>query len=106
MEVSRMTDDAEAPVLFNTPELDGQILGVNRRTYPRQGHTGQLLDGEQGCTVTVVLVGGAINDYAAYIGQGEPWWVAKHGDKLSFAEACIHFPGGQLTRARYRGRVP
>jgi hypothetical protein len=94
--------------LESTPELDGKILGVNRRTYPKQGNWFGSADGaadgwdRQGCTVTVVLVGGGIGDYAAYSGQGDEWWVARHGDKLSFEEACCHFPGGQLKRERYR----
>ncbi len=36
------------------------------------------------------------------IGIGPPEWVVRHGDKLSFEEACIHFPSGQLKREHYR----
>ena len=53
-------------------------------------------------SVVVVLVAGDIGDYAAYCGIGTPDWVARHGDKISFEEACIHFPGGQLEEGRYR----
>jgi hypothetical protein len=68
------------------------ILGVNRRTYPSQ----------QGSAVSVlvVLVAGEVGDYAAYAGCGDSEWVARHGDKISFEEACQHFP--YLERERYR----
>lgn len=71
-----------------------KILGCNERSYPGQ-------DGNY-VFVRVVLVGGAIGDYAAYAGSGSEFWVADHGDKISFEEACIHFPGGQLKRELYR----
>lgn len=74
----------------------GTILCTNRRGYPAQyGYAAGIVD------ITVVLVAGAIGDYAAYAGMGEPEWIAQHGDKLSFAEACVHFPVG-LEEARYR----
>ena len=44
-----------------------------------------------------------IGDYAAYVGQGSPEWIADHGDKISFKEATVHFPGGQLEKEKYRG---
>ena len=69
------------------------ILGINKRLYPSQYHA---------CEVSVVLVAGGVGDYAAYVGEGDAQWVADHGDKISFEEACIHFPGGQLERERYR----
>ncbi len=77
-----------------------RILGVNTRTYPKQAYA----DGwdEDGCTVRVVLVAGDIGDYAAYAGAGSVEWVARHGNKIPFEEACVHFPGGQLERALYR----
>jgi hypothetical protein len=88
-----------------TPELDGVILGVSRRTYPRQARDGEPYAGDgwhpEGCSVLVVLVGGRIGDYAAYCGQGTPEWVAHNGDKLRFEEACCHFPG-QLESECYR----
>ena len=82
-------------------ERMGDILGVNARTYPMQRGTGD--DWELNPpTVLVVLVAGEIGDYAAYAGIGSREWVARHGDKIPFDEACVHFPGGQLERARYR----
>lgn len=50
--------------------------------------------------VTVVLVSGAIGDYAVYLGIGEPDFVQQHGDKLAFDEACGFFP--LLDESRYR----
>ena len=89
------------------------ILGVNTRHYPAQasaiGHDGFVLPGEgyidqseNPPPTLVVLVAGKIGDYAAYCGHGSAEWVAAHGDKLSFDEACCHFPGGQLQRELYR----
>ena len=76
----------------------GQILGVNKRWY---GHLpcNSALSGEY---VTTVLVAGAIGDYAAYTGLGESvGLIAQFGDKISFEEACVHFPSG-LERSKYR----
>ena len=74
---------------------DGEILGVNRRTYNAPGWVP--------VSIICVLVGGTIGDYAAYISAGDsPEWCARHGDKISFEEACVHFPGGQLKREKYR----
>jgi hypothetical protein len=70
-----------------------KILGINRRSYPSEDHG--FVD------VSVVLVAGSIGDYSAYAGQGDPEWIARYGDKISFAEACCHFPGGQLKESRY-----
>lgn len=77
-----------------------RILGVNTRTYPVEGPGGAPM--RPGYTVRVVLVEGGIGDYAAFVGAGAPEWVARHGSKVSFDEACVHFPGGQLDRERYR----
>jgi len=71
------------------------ILAKNERYYPTQ-HS--LL--EPIC-VKVVLVAGAIGDYAAYAGIGSDEFVASNGDKISFDEAQIHFPIG-LEREKYR----
>lgn len=89
-----------------------EILGVSTRYYPAQasviGHKGFEFDGEtvdqseNPPPTRVVLVAGEIGDYAAYAGHGEPEWVARHGDKISFEEACGHFPGGQLEKSKYR----
>jgi hypothetical protein len=52
--------------------------------------------------VKVVLVEGAVGDYACYVGIGSAEWVGRRGDKISFEEACVHFPGGQLKQELYR----
>jgi len=75
-----------------------KILGINRRSYPVVGQAGAF----DRIEISVVLVAGAVGDYAAYVGSGLPQDIARHGDKVSFAEACIHFPGEQLEEARYR----
>jgi len=75
--------------------MDGKILGLNARCYPSEHNP-------NGVSVIVVLVAGSIGDYAAYAGAGSPEWVALYGDKISFTEACAHFPGGQLEKERYR----
>jgi hypothetical protein len=73
---------------------DGEILGVSRRTYNAPGWVP--------VPIIVVLVGGHIGDYAAYISAGDsPEWTKRHGDKLSFEEACIHFPNS-LKAELYR----
>ena len=51
--------------------------------------------------VVTVLVEGQNKDYAVYIGHGSSEWIAKHGNKLSFNEAQIHFPS--IKRSHYRG---
>ncbi len=72
----------------------GVILGQNIRSYPAIG--GHV-------DVIVVLVQGSVNDYAAYAASGrDPDFAKRSGDKISFAEACCHFPGGQLEEERYR----
>lgn len=72
---------------------DKNILSVNKRVYPDQQH--------RNIEITTVLVAGRVGDYAVYVGIGEPGWVAKYGNKISFAEACIHFPCG-LEEEKYR----
>lgn len=70
------------------------ILATNRRTYHGPGW--------EPVSIMVVLVAGEIGDYAAYISAGNsPDWTARHGDKLSFAEAQCHFPVG-LEEKNYR----
>ena len=81
----------------NLPKA-GDILGCNKRGYPMQ-YPGTGVIGIM--DVTVGLVAGDVEDYAAYIGIGEQDWVARHGNKLSFKEACLHFPIG-LEEERYR----
>ena len=78
-----------------------KILGVNKRYYPMAPIF------EREIATIAVLVAGDIGDYACYIGLGyEPEndadWIAAHGDKISFEEACCHFPGGQLKKEKYR----
>lgn len=74
-----------------------KIIGVNKRGLPTEE-----LRGVTDQTLTVVLVEGKIGDYAAYYGVGSNEFVAQYGNKLSFEEACIHFPGNQLVKEKYR----
>lgn len=76
-----------------------KIINVNERWYPVGGSRGM-----ERAPVTVVLVEGGIGDYAAYVGLGDKSKaedIAQHGDKISFAEACCHFPWG-LDEDKYR----
>lgn len=76
------------------PEFDGVILGVNNRSYPSP--RGPI-------PITAVLVAGSIGDYAVYIAATDVVEFCKtQGNKLSFQEACLHFPGAQLEEERYR----
>jgi hypothetical protein len=86
-----------------------KIIGINKRYYPMQASVNGKpmaypeVDLTDDPPVTlVVLVAGEMGDYAAYAGHGTPEWVAAHGDKLRFEEACCHFPGGQLKKELYR----
>jgi hypothetical protein len=79
--------------------MTGDIIGINERWVPVGGSSG--MDRRP---MTVVLVEGAIGDYAAYIGWGGKEHaedIARFGDKLSYPEACCHFPIG-LEEERYR----
>ena len=90
---------------------DGTILGVNIRWLVVAPHA---MDRSMG--YCVVLVADEDGDYAAYAGiiredhsdAGRPNilqidCIKRHGDKLTFEEACIHFPGGGgLVEFRYR----
>lgn len=87
-----MTEQNTQPEWYGQ-DLQGQILGRNSRYYPSE-HVEPV-------EVLVVLVGGRIGDYAAYVGSGSDEWVKSWGNKLSFEEAKVHFPG--LDSARYRG---
>lgn len=74
-----------------------KVIGVNERWYP----TPNGLDRKP---VTAVLVAGQVGDYACYVGIGtkdDALGIARFGDKISFAEACCHFPFG-LEERRYR----
>lgn len=87
-----------------------KIIGVNKRFYPAHifcpglNNHGEFI-GENGQSMNppptvCVLVLGDIEDYAAYVGHGDPGWVASYGDKISFQEAQCHFPG--IVREKYR----
>jgi len=53
--------------------------------------------------VTVILVEGAVKNYAAYIGAGrDARWVRKYGNKMTYQEALTFFPSMVLEEARYR----
>ena len=71
-----------------------QIIGKNVRAYPREVR-GDYVE------VSTVLVLGEIGDYAAYSGVGSTQWVARHGNKIPFAEAQVHFCN-QLEESKYR----
>ena len=85
---------------------DGQVLGVNTRWLPSPD---AALDHRVG--YCVVLVAGAIEDYAAYAGlvrgsDGDPTaseidFIKRQGNKIRFAEAQCHFPGS-LEQSHYR----
>ncbi len=75
----------------------GKIIGVNKRGLPTEA-----LHGVSDQTLTVVLVEGDMGDYAAYYGVGNKEYVMQFGNKLSFVEACLHFPSGQLEKEKYR----
>lgn len=71
-----------------------RILNVNNVCYPSE------TDEKGYVKISAVLVEGIIGDYAVYIGQGSPEFIANRGDKLSFEEALCHFPG--LKKENYR----
>ena len=75
-----------------------KIIGQNKRCYPAQN---PLLEFPSDVEITVVLVEGDIGDYAAYVGIGDPQWIAAHGNKISFKEAQVHFCD-QLEKDKYR----
>ena len=83
-----------------------KILGVDERFYPTQRGLGyRYLHDDDECEehphgIKAVLVAGEIGDYACYMGIGTREWVALNGDKVSFHEACAHFP--DLKRENYR----
>jgi hypothetical protein len=52
---------------------------------------------------TVVLVRGAVGDYAAYIGAGyDREFVKMYGEKLTYDIAAAFFPSMALEEAHYR----
>jgi hypothetical protein len=53
--------------------------------------------------VTVILVRGEIDEYAAYIGAGcDIEFVRRYGNKMSFAEALSFFPSMVCEEKHYR----
>jgi len=53
--------------------------------------------------ITIILVEGQANDFAAYIGADrDPQWVRRFGNKMSYQEACNFFPSMALQPERYR----
>lgn len=93
-------------------EREPKILSRNLRHYPTQmgtegiDHSGKFVDdwAEYPPCVMTVLVEGDIGDYAAYTAvTDDPIWAAKHGNKISFQEAQVHFPYG-LKKEKYRER--
>ena len=100
-QVTDKTDEREAAEAVEKEIMDrtiGRIIAINPRCYPDQNGRDERMEGE----VKAVLVEGDVGDYAAYVGIGSDESVARRGDKISFEEACVHFPGGQLKRELYR----
>jgi hypothetical protein len=53
--------------------------------------------------LTVILVRGAVGDYAAYIGAGDDQdFVQMYGEKLTYDKAVAYFPSMSLEEAHYR----
>lgn len=75
-----------------------KIIGKNIRSYPCQN---PLLGYMGTVDVTVVLVEGVFGDYTAYCRVGDENFVAKHGNKIPFEEAQVHFCNG-LEEKKYR----
>lgn len=75
------------------PGVPGTIIAADRRSLPMQHHPNGRID------MTVVLARGEV-DVAAYRGIGDDWFIARSGDKLTYAEARAHFP--YLPEAWYR----
>jgi hypothetical protein len=73
---------------------DGDILRVNHRVYPSE-HTEYM-------TMTSVLVRVERSYYTVYVGEGSAEFVARVGDRMSYAEAVCHFPSAQLKPEQYR----
>lgn len=75
-----------------------KVIGINTRSVPTQ--ESPLFLSPMNVEMKVVLVEGAIGDYACYVGIGSTEWVAAHGDKLRFQEAQCHFP--LIEEEKYR----
>jgi len=80
----------------------GTILATNRRLLPGSNAGGRWESSTVYIAVVVVLVAGGVGDYAAYeAAANDPAWAAKNGNKLTYDQACFHFPG-VLEKNRYR----
>jgi hypothetical protein len=87
---------------------------MKQQDIPDEGQCGEILGSLTRClpgpysvaartVVTIILVRGAVGDYAAYIGAGSDLeFVRRYGNKLVFAEACAIFPALALQEERYR----
>lgn len=78
------------------------IVGINTRSIPDLRGAHSEYGGSNPLQISWVLVEGAIGDYAVYCGIGDPDDIRRWGNKVSFREACDHFPGGQLVEGLYR----
>lgn len=76
---------------------EGEVLGRAVSCYPDEDDPLGLRPVRY---LVYVLVSGAIGDYACYAGYGSPEWVARHGEKVSFAHARAIFP--TIDQSRYR----
>ena len=79
-----------------------RILAVSKQSYPT--HEPYMPAGRAivPLTITSVLVARPGGDYAVYTAiSKDTTWTVCNGAKLSFAEACCHFPDGQLDEERY-----
>jgi len=77
------------------------VAGINRRCYPSEylPNTGR---NDQTTVITVLVASSPlVGEYSCYNGIGSPEFVRRHGDKIPFEEAQVHFTG-QLERERYR----
>jgi hypothetical protein len=85
------------------PEFNAVILAVHRRYIPVNIRVAQWSSFTDSMPVLVVLVGGSIGDYAAYMAGTESIeYCRDYGDKIRFEEAEIYFPRLQLQKDRYR----
>ncbi len=73
---------------------DNNIIGCNERWFPTEHGLEESPDDEGYLCLRTVLVRGAVEDCAAYQGIGSQEWVRRFGNKVSEAEALIHFPRG------------
>lgn len=79
-------------------EFHGQVLAINKRRFVKEPDMDD--PAVPYVIVSTVLVAGAVGDYAAYEGIGNPEWIKEHGNKLTYDEARERFSG--LGEKRYR----